>query len=54
MTRQPDPDSPAAAVQPEPGDCIADVDPDILERTGDYHFGVEPDGEPVDDTVELT
>jgi len=53
MPREPDLDSPAAAAQPEPGDCVADVDPDILERTADWHFGVEPEGEPVGDDQEL-
>jgi hypothetical protein len=42
MARQPDPDSPAAAAQPEPGDCVADVGAEVLEATAAFHGNQEP------------
>jgi hypothetical protein len=53
LARQPDPDSPAAAVQPERGDCVADVPAEVLEEVAAYHWHSEPDGEPVPDELEL-
>jgi C-terminal processing protease CtpA/Prc len=52
VARQPDPDSPAAVAQPEPGDCIADIDPAILEDVAAYHWHAEPEGEPIPDDAE--
>ena len=42
MPRQPDPDSPAAAVQAVEGDCVADVGADLLEQVAAYHGHAEP------------
>ena len=42
MLRQPDPDSPAAAVQAAEGDCVADVGVELLEEVAAYHGHVEP------------
>jgi hypothetical protein len=48
MPRQPDPDSPAAAVQPAPGDCVADVGAELLEETAAFHDYAEPPDADVD------
>jgi hypothetical protein len=48
MSRTPDPDSPAAAVQPEPGGCIADVGAQLLEETAAHHDHAEPPDTNVD------
>jgi hypothetical protein len=42
MPRQPDPDSPAAAVQPAAGDCVADVGAELLEEVAAHHGHAEP------------
>jgi hypothetical protein len=48
MPRQPDPASPAAAVQPAPGDCVADVGAEVLEQVAAHHDYAEPPDSPVD------
>jgi C-terminal processing protease CtpA/Prc len=53
MAREPDPDSPAATAQPEPGDCVADVGADVLERTAAFHGNQEPPDAVVDEAKEL-
>jgi hypothetical protein len=47
MSRQSDPESPAAAVQPAPGDCVADVGAEVLEEVAVYHDYAEPPDTPV-------
>jgi hypothetical protein len=42
MSRTSDPNSPAAANLPEPGDCIADVGAELLEEVAAYHGYAEP------------
>jgi hypothetical protein len=42
MPRQSDLASPAAAVQPAPGDCVADVGAELLEEVAAYHDHAEP------------
>jgi hypothetical protein len=49
MARQPDPDSSAAAAQLEPGDCVADVGAEVLERTAAFHGNQEPPDAVVDE-----
>jgi hypothetical protein len=48
MPRQPDLASPAAAVQPAPGDCVADVGAELLEEVAAYHDYAEPPDTDVD------
>ena len=47
MPRTPDPASPAVAVQPEPGDCVADVGAEVLEQVAAHHNYAEPPDVPV-------
>jgi hypothetical protein len=42
MSRSSDANSPAAAVLPEPGDCVADVGAELLEEVAAYHGYAEP------------
>jgi hypothetical protein len=42
MSRTSDPNSPAAAIQPEPGDCVADVGAELLEEVAAHHDYAEP------------
>jgi hypothetical protein len=42
MSRTSDPNSPAAAIVPEPGDCVADVGAALLEEVAAHHGHAEP------------
>jgi hypothetical protein len=48
MPRLPNPDSPAAAVQPALADCVAEVGAEVLEETAAYHDFAEPPDADVD------